>query len=91
MRVGSSRRARRSPSALSGTQTGSPPQAAEPVLKSPECNSQRDAETMCRNFVDGYLPGSLDQPRLNWIAGFIWNIADDVLRDLYVRGKYRDS
>jgi len=32
----------------------------------------------------------LDQPRLNWIAGFIWGIADDVLRDLYVRGKYRD-
>ena len=27
---------------------------------------------------------------LNWIAGFIWNIADDVLRDVYVRGKYRD-
>ncbi len=27
---------------------------------------------------------------LNWIAGFIWGIADDVLRDLYVRGKYRD-
>jgi type I restriction enzyme M protein len=24
------------------------------------------------------------------IAGFIWAIADDVLRDLYVRGKYRD-
>jgi type I restriction enzyme M protein len=32
----------------------------------------------------------MDRPRLNWIAGFIWNIADDVLRDLYVRGKYRD-
>ena len=28
--------------------------------------------------------------RLNWIASFIWGIADDVLRDLYVRGKYRD-
>ena len=28
--------------------------------------------------------------RLNWIAGYIWGIADDVLRDLYVRGKYRD-
>ena len=28
--------------------------------------------------------------RLNWIANFIWGIADDVLRDLYVRGKYRD-
>jgi len=27
---------------------------------------------------------------INWIAGFIWNIADDVLRDVYVRGKYRD-
>lgn len=24
------------------------------------------------------------------LAQFIWNIADDVLRDLYVRGKYRD-
>ncbi len=28
--------------------------------------------------------------RLDWIANFIWGIADDVLRDLYVRGKYRD-
>ena len=27
---------------------------------------------------------------LNWIAGYIWGIADDVLRDVYVRGKYRD-
>jgi type I restriction enzyme M protein len=25
-----------------------------------------------------------------WIANFIWGIADDVLRDVYVRGKYRD-
>jgi HsdM N-terminal domain len=24
------------------------------------------------------------------ISNFIWNIADDVLRDVYVRGKYRD-
>ncbi|HAZ30220.1 TPA: restriction endonuclease subunit S, partial [Candidatus Acetothermia bacterium] len=30
------------------------------------------------------------QNDLNWIASFIWGIADDVLRDLYVRGKYRD-
>ena len=28
--------------------------------------------------------------RLDWIANYIWGIADDVLRDLYVRGKYRD-
>jgi type I restriction enzyme M protein len=27
---------------------------------------------------------------LGWITNFIWNIADDALRDLYVRGKYRD-
>jgi type I restriction enzyme M protein len=33
---------------------------------------------------------TLDQPQLNWIANYIWGIADDVLRDLYVRGKYRD-
>ncbi len=32
----------------------------------------------------------MDQPQLNWIANYIWGIADDVLRDLYVRGKYRD-
>ena len=27
---------------------------------------------------------------LNWITNFSWGIADDVLRDIYVRGKYRD-
>ena len=32
----------------------------------------------------------MEENRLNWIASFIWGIADDVLRDLYVRGKYRD-
>lgn len=36
-------------------------------------------------------PGqSQDQSQLKWIADFIWNIADDRLRDVYVRGKYRD-
>jgi type I restriction enzyme M protein len=33
---------------------------------------------------------SIDQSQLKWIADFIWNIADDRLRDVYVRGKYRD-
>lgn len=28
--------------------------------------------------------------KLTWITNFIWGIADDVLRDVYVRGKYRD-
>ena len=27
---------------------------------------------------------------LHWITNYIWGIADDVLRNLYVRGKYRD-
>jgi len=29
-------------------------------------------------------------PQLTWITNFIWGVADDVLRDVYVRGKYRD-
>ena len=28
--------------------------------------------------------------QLGWMTNFIWGIADDVLRDVYVRGKYRD-
>jgi type I restriction enzyme M protein len=33
---------------------------------------------------------SVSSGDLNWITNFIWGIADDALRDLYVRGKYRD-
>lgn len=32
----------------------------------------------------------MENGQLTWITNFIWSIADDVLRDLYVRGKYRD-
>ncbi|MGI8553942.1 MAG: type I restriction-modification system subunit M, partial [Dehalococcoidia bacterium] len=32
----------------------------------------------------------MNENSLSWIANFIWGIADDVLRDVYVRGKYRD-
>ena len=32
----------------------------------------------------------MDQSQLNWLTNFIWGIADDSLRDIYVRGKYRD-
>ena len=28
----------------------------------------------------------MESMQLNWIVNFIWGIADDVLRDLYVRG-----
>ena len=32
----------------------------------------------------------MQQSNLKSITNFIWGIADDVLRDIYVRGKYRD-
>lgn len=32
----------------------------------------------------------MDKSQIDWISDFIWNIADDVLRDVYVRGKYHD-
>ena len=32
----------------------------------------------------------MDQAQLNWLTNFIWGIADDVLRDLFKRGKYPD-
>jgi type I restriction enzyme M protein len=32
----------------------------------------------------------MNNGNLDWIANFVWGIADDVLRDVYVRGKYRD-
>ena len=34
--------------------------------------------------------GRMNAQTLGWITNFIWGIADDVLRDVYVRGKYRD-
>tara|TARA_R110000823_G_scaffold198080_4_gene329169 strand:+ start:9013 stop:9249 length:237 start_codon:yes stop_codon:yes gene_type:complete len=32
----------------------------------------------------------MDHSVHNKLASFTWNIADDCLRDVYVRGKYRD-
>ncbi|HDP7187064.1 TPA: type I restriction-modification system subunit M N-terminal domain-containing protein, partial [Escherichia coli] len=32
----------------------------------------------------------MDHSVHNKLISFIWNIADDCLRDVYVRGKYRD-
>lgn len=32
----------------------------------------------------------MDHAQHSGLVSFIWNIADDVLRDYYVRGKYRD-
>ena len=36
------------------------------------------------------LTTHMTAPNLKWIANYVWGIADDVLRDVYVRGKYRD-
>ena len=50
--------------------------------------------TVSRSAEAETTPRSGGKPAMNgdyaWIANFIWGIADDVLRDLYVRGKYRD-
>ena len=43
--------------------------------------------------IDSIIPGkvnSMDNQIHNAIVNFIWGIADDCLRDVYVRGKYRD-
>ena len=32
----------------------------------------------------------MDNSTHNKIVGFIWSVADDLLRDVYQRGKYRD-
>ncbi len=32
----------------------------------------------------------MQDTQLSRISNFIWSVSDDVLRDLYVRGKYRD-
>jgi type I restriction enzyme M protein len=49
-----------------------------------DVDKQRDGLTAS---AEGILMGA---QQLSWIANSIWGIADDVLRDLYVRGKYRD-
>jgi len=37
------------------------------------------------------MPATTPDPsQLKWISDFIWKIADDRLRDVYVRGKHRD-
>ncbi len=42
-------------------------------------------------FLGGFVAkNNMDQASHNKIISFIWGIADDVLRDLFVRGKYRD-
>ena len=32
----------------------------------------------------------MQDTQLSQISNFIWGVVDDLLRDVYVRGKYRD-
>jgi type I restriction enzyme M protein len=50
----------------------------------------RDTQARALSFRASQRGGVVVNGDFNWIANFIWAIADDVLRDLYVRGKYRD-
>ncbi len=52
------------------------------------CDDRRFGK--CSTLTRPSETGTMDQAQLNWLTNFIWNIADDVLRDVYVRGKYRD-
>ena len=76
----------------------SAPPAAAPVASAPAKaqNSAAGPEPTDHRRKPGRPPAGAAKPAaaagdpLGWIANFIWGIADDVLRDLYVRGKYRD-
>src|SRR5687768_7922520 len=48
------------------------------------------AESTVTENRESLLATGREGQHLSWIANYIWGIADDVLRDLYVRGKYRD-
>ena len=47
-------------------------------------------EDMRGNHLIYWTPNYMNNTTHNSIVSFIWGIADDVLRDVYVRGKYRD-
>src|SRR5712692_5560552 len=48
------------------------------------------SEATCAARTWLHLRRGMDHAQHNTIVNFIWSIADDVLRDVYVRGKYRD-
>ena len=43
-----------------------------------------------KNFEERIKTAGMNHAQHNQIVNFIWNIADDLLRDVYTRGKYRD-
>lgn len=61
-----------------------------------ELNAQHDQEELesfvleKTDFKKRLKSAGMDHTLHNQIVNFIWGIADDVLRDVYTRGKYRD-
>ncbi|GAB7256965.1 class I SAM-dependent DNA methyltransferase [Polaribacter sp. OB-PA-B3] len=51
---------------------------------------KKKAITIKGNFDIKYIPNFMNKSVHNKLVSFIWSIADDCLRDVYVRGKYRD-
>jgi hypothetical protein len=54
------------------------------------CIRAREGQAEFRPAVEP-IGRDMEEGQLNWIANFIRGIADAVLRDLYVRGKYREQ
>jgi type I restriction enzyme M protein len=71
-------------------------EAAETVLDSADVyvggllNAVRYGADLTKNPTTERMAQMSPAANTQKIASFIWGIADDVLRDLYVRGKYRD-
>ena len=53
-------------------------------------SSERGSESICVLLEKLREKITMDHAVHNKIVSFIWSIADDCLRDVYVRGKYRD-
>ncbi len=63
------------------------------ILRPAACQRRRrprDAETLRANARWATEQATLEQALHNRIVSFIWGIADEVLRDLFQRGKYPD-
>ena len=50
-------------------------------------NGAFGAAVLSRRGIEGK---SVESSQLSWISNYLYGIADDVLRDVFVRGKYRD-
>ena len=77
---GSSRRAKANPD----------PRVPPPAISVVSSAPGKAAGSQTANVLKRQRQQAMANADLTWIANYIWGIADDVLRDVYVRGKYRD-